>query len=53
MTALATLPSPRGLRTTTTVLDVVVPVYNEQHSLAPCVRRLHEYRTSSVPFSSG
>jgi putative flippase GtrA len=51
MTLLTTAPGPRGLRTATTVLDVVVPVYNEQHSLGPCVRRLHEHLTSFVPYS--
>ena len=51
MTTLTTLPGPREVRTATTVLDVVVPVYNEQHSLGPCVQRLHEHLTSFVPYS--
>lgn len=32
------------------VLDVVIPVYNEETDLAPCVRRLHAYLTESFPY---
>src|SRR5690349_174486 len=32
------------------VLDVVVPVYNEQTALAASIRRLHCYLRDSVPF---
>lgn len=32
------------------VLDVVVPVYNEEIDLGVCVRRLHEYLRSGFPF---
>ena len=32
------------------VLDVVVPVYNEETDLGVCVRRLHEYLRSGFPF---
>jgi putative flippase GtrA len=32
------------------VLDVVIPVYNEEADLAPCVRRLHAYLTESFPY---
>src|SRR4051794_19216598 len=32
------------------VLDVVVPVHNEEHDLAPCVRRLHEHLTATFPY---
>lgn len=32
-------------------LDVVVPVYNEETDLAPAVRRLHRYLSSTVPYS--
>ncbi|GAB3466707.1 bifunctional glycosyltransferase family 2/GtrA family protein [Kineococcus endophyticus] len=35
--------------TTTPVLDVVVPVYNEQVDLEPCVRRLHAH-VAGFPF---
>ncbi|WP_170980972.1 bifunctional glycosyltransferase family 2/GtrA family protein [Mycolicibacterium sp. CR10] len=34
------------------VLDVVVPVYNEQVALAASVRRLHRYLLETVPFRS-
>jgi putative flippase GtrA len=33
------------------VLDIVVPVHNEEIDLPGSVRRLHAYLTSSVPFS--
>ncbi|MBB5873875.1 putative flippase GtrA [Allocatelliglobosispora scoriae] len=32
------------------VLDVVVPVYNEEADLAPCVRRLHGYLVANLPY---
>lgn len=32
------------------VLDVVVPVYNEQATLAACVRRLHEHLVATFPY---
>jgi hypothetical protein len=32
------------------VLDVVVPVYNEEVDPEPCVRRLHAYLTASFPY---
>ncbi|WP_184696324.1 glycosyltransferase [Saccharothrix tamanrassetensis] len=36
--------------TTTPVLDVVVPVYNEERDLAPCVRKLHADLTQTFPY---
>jgi putative flippase GtrA len=33
------------------VLDLVIPVYNEEVDLEPCVRRLHEHLTSSFPYA--
>ncbi len=33
------------------VLDVVVPVYDEERDLAPCVRRLHAHLTAHFPYS--
>ncbi|WP_461120736.1 bifunctional glycosyltransferase family 2/GtrA family protein [Saccharothrix stipae] len=36
--------------TTTTVLDVVVPVYNEERDLAPCVRKLHADLAQTFPY---
>ena len=32
------------------VLDVVVPVYNEEIDLEPCVRRLHAYLSTHFPY---
>ncbi len=32
------------------VLDVVIPVYNEQADLEPCVRRLHGHLTRTFPY---
>ncbi|MGY1434314.1 bifunctional glycosyltransferase family 2/GtrA family protein [Streptomyces reniochalinae] len=32
------------------VLDVVVPVYNEENDLGPCVRRLHAHLTRNFPY---
>ncbi len=48
----STLPSRTGepLRRTAPVLDVVVPVYNEEIDLEPCVRRLHAYLTARFPY---
>ncbi|MEU4371704.1 glycosyltransferase [Micromonospora chersina] len=34
----------------TAVLDVVVPVHNEEIDLAPCVRRLHAHLTAHFPY---
>ncbi|WP_051853404.1 dolichyl-phosphate beta-glucosyltransferase, partial [Streptomyces sp. NRRL S-146] len=33
------------------VLDVVVPVYNEEHDLEPCVRRLHAHLGETFPYA--
>jgi putative flippase GtrA len=33
-------------------VDIVVPVYNEEHSLGPSIRRLRAYLDRSFPFSS-
>lgn len=40
----------RSVSTATTVLDVVVPVYNEEGDLARCVHRLHAYLTANLPY---
>ncbi|MFJ6012066.1 glycosyltransferase [Streptomyces sp. NPDC092952] len=32
------------------VLDVVIPVYNEEKDLEPCVRRLHDHLTHTFPY---
>ncbi|MBG0567840.1 bifunctional glycosyltransferase family 2/GtrA family protein [Actinoplanes aureus] len=50
--SLSTLPSqdaePR--RVSAPVLDVVVPVYNEETDLEPCVRRLRGYLVEHFPY---
>ena len=50
--SLSTLPSHAGepLRLDAPVLDVVVPVHNEEIDLEPCVRRLHAYLTAEFPY---
>ncbi|GAB0103621.1 bifunctional glycosyltransferase family 2/GtrA family protein [Nocardia sp. JMUB6875] len=37
---------------TAPVVDVVVPVYNEEVDLGPCVRRLHAFLTLGFPFTA-
>jgi putative flippase GtrA len=32
------------------VVDIVIPVYNEENDLEPCVRRLHAYLIAGVPY---
>ncbi|MFJ3172373.1 glycosyltransferase [Streptomyces roseus] len=32
------------------VLDVVIPVFNEEKDLGPCVRRLHDHLTRTFPY---
>ena len=34
------------------VLDIVVPVYNEENDIARCLQRLHEHLRTNVPFSA-
>jgi len=43
-------PSSAAAATTAAVLDVVIPVHNEERDLAPCVRRLHAHLTASFPY---
>ncbi|GAA1253076.1 bifunctional glycosyltransferase family 2/GtrA family protein [Kitasatospora nipponensis] len=33
------------------VVDVVIPVYNEEDDLAPCVRRLHAHLAATFPYT--
>jgi len=42
---------PVDTRAHEAVLDVVVPVYNEQTDLPRCVRRLHAHLTQAFPYS--
>jgi putative flippase GtrA len=32
------------------ILDIVIPVYNEEHDLPACVRRLHQFLIDEVPY---
>jgi putative flippase GtrA len=50
--SLTTLPSQDTdpTRVDAPVLDVVVPVYNEEIDLEPCVLRLHEYLAAQFPY---
>jgi putative flippase GtrA len=32
------------------IVDIVIPVYNEEIDLEPCVRRLHAHLTAGVPY---
>jgi putative flippase GtrA len=41
-----------GTTATTPVVDIVVPVYNEETDLEPNVRRLHAYLRASFPFTA-
>ncbi|MEV6522935.1 bifunctional glycosyltransferase family 2/GtrA family protein [Longispora sp. NPDC051575] len=36
--------------TAAAVLDVVIPVYNEEDDLGPCVRRLHAFLAATFPY---
>ncbi|WSQ10333.1 bifunctional glycosyltransferase family 2/GtrA family protein [Streptomyces sp. NBC_01231] len=49
-----TLPAREHLPATdagTPVLDVVIPVYNEEKDLQPCVLRLHEHLKRTFPYA--
>ncbi|MFC3743323.1 bifunctional glycosyltransferase family 2/GtrA family protein [Paractinoplanes deccanensis] len=50
--SLSTQPSPDAAATHSDapVLDVVVPVYNEEIDLGPCVQRLHAYLRAYFPY---
>jgi putative flippase GtrA len=45
------IPMARASRTAAPVVDVVIPVYNEEHDLAPCVRRLHHLLSAALPYT--
>jgi putative flippase GtrA len=34
----------------TLVVDIVIPVYNEENDLEPCVRRLHAHLSTGMPY---
>jgi len=42
--------APEVVSSAGVVLDVVVPVYNEEVDLEPCVRRLHAYLRDTFPY---
>lgn len=42
--------SPAPTTVKTRLVEVVVPVYNEQHSLERCVRELHAYLSETFPY---
>ncbi|OLB73295.1 MAG: glycosyl transferase [Actinobacteria bacterium 13_2_20CM_2_71_6] len=44
------LATPVAASPVAPVLDVVVPVYNEQVDLEPCVRRLYGYLSTTFPY---
>jgi putative flippase GtrA len=39
-----------GISSRTPVVDVVVPVHNEEVDLGPCLRRLHAHLTEQLPY---
>ncbi|WP_319455051.1 MULTISPECIES: bifunctional glycosyltransferase family 2/GtrA family protein [unclassified Mycobacterium] len=49
MTELAS-SRPAGISTRQYVLDIVIPVYNEERDLPVSVRRLHEFLVDEVPY---
>jgi putative flippase GtrA len=44
-------PLPTQASAPAPVLDLVIPVYNEETDLEPCVRRLHEHLTARFPYA--
>lgn len=49
-TAVQTATAPDSIRTP--VLEIVIPVYNEERDLGDCVRRLHAFLGSGFPFTA-
>ena len=41
---------PGGDKVRTSLVEVVVPVYNEEHTVERCVRRLHAYLEETFPY---
>jgi glycosyltransferase involved in cell wall biosynthesis len=46
------IPAAHPVGASAPVVDVVVPVYNEERDLGPNIRRLHAYLAASFPFSA-
>jgi putative flippase GtrA len=44
-------PTPRPTAAPAPVLDLVIPVYNEEIDLERCVRRLHDHLTGNFPYA--
>nr|WP_246272127.1 glycosyltransferase [Amycolatopsis acididurans] len=42
--------TPIDTRAGRPVLDVVIPVYNEETDLEPCIRRLHAHMSATLPY---
>jgi putative flippase GtrA len=51
MTELAT-SRPLDIPTRQYVLDIVIPVYNEEHTVARSVRHLHQFLATEVPYAA-
>ncbi|RZS90176.1 glycosyltransferase involved in cell wall biosynthesis [Motilibacter rhizosphaerae] len=43
--------APPAPRQSLLVLDVVIPVFDEERDLGPCIERLHAYLRAELPFS--
>src|SRR2546430_17481098 len=50
MVAVSVIPAPQTAGGSAPVVDVVVPVYNEERDLGPNIRRLHQFLSTSFPF---
>lgn len=46
------MTDPADSRTPDCVLDIVIPVHNEEHGLSGSVHRLHDYLGTCVPYST-
>ena len=51
MTLHGPAPYPGAAAPGSPVLDVVIPVYNEQDDLEPCVRQLHAHLAGTFPYA--
>src|SRR3954447_26898270 len=49
-TAVSARPADPATAPTDVVLDVDIPVYNEETDLGPCVRRLHAHLSGTFPY---
>jgi glycosyltransferase involved in cell wall biosynthesis len=51
MSAAALTIVPRRVPTRRADVEIVVPVYNEEHTLRPSIERLHEFLSSELPLT--